>query len=57
MGHLQNRAARWVEIFNEFRSISLVKSFVFKWHLSIYDSFQEWVRPHRLKGMDVKLET
>ena len=31
MGHLESQEARWVEIFNKFRSIFLVKSFVFKW--------------------------
>ena len=41
MGHLESQEARWVEIFNKFRSIFLVKSFVFKWQLLIDDSFKK----------------
>lgn len=30
MGHLESQESHWVEIFNEFKSICLVKSSVFK---------------------------
>ena len=44
MGHLEIHEAHWVEIFNEFRSIFFVKSFVFKWQLLIDNSFKKSVR-------------
>lgn len=37
MGHLESQETHWVEIFNEIRFIFSVKSFTFKWQLSIYD--------------------
>lgn len=43
MGHLESQEPLWVELSNELRFVSLVKSFVFKQQLliDIYDSFQE----------------